>query len=145
MTQTRTRRPGLLLIAAFVPLPRVADARLRTVKAELTPIAESAGVHAGTTIRAALQVRLPNGFHVQSNTPRDPLLIPTVVTVDAPAGVSATEIVFPAPTDLKQIGQLQPLAVFEEDFAIGVRLELAGNLQPGETVVPVRPHYQACD
>jgi len=145
MTQTRTRRPGLLLIAAFVTLPRIADAQLRTVKAELTPIVESDGVHAGTTIRAALQVRLPNGFHVQSNKPRDPLLIPTVVTVDAPAGVSATEIVFPAPTDLKQIGQSQPLAVFEEEFAIGVRLELAGKLQSGEIVVPVRLRYQACD
>src|SRR5439155_25689647 len=133
------------LIAAFVTLPRIADAQLRTVKAELTPIVESDGVHAGTTIRAALQVRLPNGFHVQSNKPRDPLLIPTVVTVDAPAGVSATEIVFPAPTDLKQIGQSQPLAVFEEEFAIGVRLELAVKLQSGKIVVPVRIRYQACD
>ena len=88
MMQVATRRPGLLLIAAIVTLPRVADAQLRSVKAELTPIVESDGVHAGTTVRAALQVRLPKGFHVQSNKPRDPLLIPTVVTVDRPAGVS---------------------------------------------------------
>jgi thioredoxin:protein disulfide reductase len=145
MMNIRARRPGLLLIAAFVTLPGVAHAQLRSIKAELTPIVESDGVRAGTTIRAALQVSLPKGFHVQSNKPRDPLLIPTVVKVNAPAGVSATEIVFPAPNDLKQIGQSQPLAVFEEEFAIGVRLELAGNLRPGEIVVPVSLRYQACD
>ena len=40
--------------------------------------------------------RLPDGFHVQSNKPRDPLLIPTELTVDAPAGVTVEEVVFPA-------------------------------------------------
>ena len=140
------RRAGPMLTAALVTLSCVAHAQLRSIKAELTAIVESDGVHAGKTIRAALQVRLPKGFHVQSNKPRDPLLIPTVLDVgDAPAGVSPTEIVFPAPTDLTQIGQSQPLAVFEEDFAIGVQMELAGNLPPGEVIVPLRLRYQACD
>ena len=34
----------------------------------------------------------------------------------APAGVTVSEIVFPPATDLKQIGQEQPLAVFEHEF-----------------------------
>ena len=46
---------------------------------------------------------------------------------------------------MKQIGQPQPLAVFEQDFAIGVRLTLAGSIQPGEIAVPFRLRYQACD
>ena len=121
--QTHTRRTYLMLIAAVVTLAGVAHAQLR-VKAEITPIVESERVHAGSTVRAALQVRLPKGFHVQSNKPRDSSLIPTVLTLDAPAGVSVAEIVFPPPTDLSQIGQSQPLAVFEQDFAIGVSLEI---------------------
>jgi len=142
---TGTRRTWLLLIGALVTLAGVAHAQLRAVQAEITPIVESNGVHAGTTVRTALQVRLPKGFHVQSNKPRDPSLIPTVLTIDAPAGVSVAEIVFPPPTDLAQIGQPQPLAVFEQDFAIGVSLALAGNVQPGEIAVPFRLRYQACD
>ena len=50
---------------------------------------------------------------MQSNKPRDPLLIPTELTIDAPAGVTVKEIVFPPSTDLKQVGLDQPLAVFE--------------------------------
>ena len=34
------------------------------------------------------KVSLPEGLHTQSNKPRDPLLIPTELTIDAPAGVT---------------------------------------------------------
>lgn len=135
-------------LAALVVLVSTADvgrAQLRPIKADVAPLVESDGVHAGASVRAALQVRLPEGLHVQSNKPRDPSLIPTVVTVDPPAGVSVGEIVFPAPTDLKQIGQPQPLAVFEQEFAIGVRFVIDGNVPPGELQVPARLRYQACD
>ena len=80
-------------------------------KAEVTPLIESDGVHPGT-VALALRVSLPEGLHTQSNTPRDPNLIPTVLTIDPPAGVTVDEIVFPPSTDLKQAGQDQPLAVF---------------------------------
>ena len=100
-----------------------AGAQLRGVKAELTPLVESEAAP-GAAVRAALQVRIPDRFHVQSNAPRDPTLIPTVLTVDAPEGVKVTEIVFPQATDFKQSGQAQPLRVFEHEFAIGVSLEI---------------------
>jgi thiol:disulfide interchange protein len=93
----------------------------------------------------ALKVSLPEGLHTQSNTPRDPNLIPTVLTVDAPAGVTVDEIVFPASTDLKQAGADQPLAVFEQTFAIGVQLSLAATVAAGDVVVPAQLRYQACD
>ena len=59
--------------------------------------------------------------HVQSNKPRDPALIPTVLTIEPPAGVTVVEIGLPAAIDLKQEGQPQPLAVFERSSRIGVR------------------------
>src|SRR5688572_27978543 len=94
----------------------------RGFKVDITPLSESAAVHAGTVARVALQVRLPEGFHVQSNQPRDPTLIPTVLCVDPPENVRAVEVVFPSSTDFQQKGSTQPLAVFEREFAIGVRL-----------------------
>ena len=42
---------------------------------------------AGSTARVALRVSLPEGFHIQSNQPRDPTLIPTVLSVEPPPGV----------------------------------------------------------
>ena len=93
----------------------------------------------------ALQVSLPEGLHVQSNAPRDPSLIPTVLTIDAPAGVTVDEIVYPPSTDLKQVGQDQPLAVFEREFVVGVHLTLAPGLPAGDISVPLHLRYQACD
>src|SRR5262245_47393935 len=122
-----------------------ADAQIRRPKADVSTLLETDGVRAGSTIRAAIEVSLPEGLHVQSDQPRDPTLIPTVLAFEAPQGVTVEEIVYPAATDLKQIGQDQPLTVFEREFAIGVRLSVAGNVAPGDVAVPGRLRYQACD
>jgi cytochrome c biogenesis protein CcdA len=106
---------------------------------------ERAGLHAGDTARVALRVSLPEGLHTQSNKPRDPLLIPTELTIDVPVGVTVKEIVFPPSTDLKQAGQDQPLAVFEQTFGIGVQLAIAPAVPVGKLVVPMHLRYQACD
>jgi thiol:disulfide interchange protein len=120
-------------------------AQLTRPKATITAFAEREEVAAGSPVRLALRVSLPDGLHTQSNKPRDPNLIPTVLTVDAPTGITVEEIVFPPSTDLKQAGQDQPLAVFEREFSIGVRVSLASTLSPGEITVPARLRYQACD
>ena len=93
----------------------------------------------------ALRFSLPEGFHVNSNKPRDPALIPIVLTVDPPAGVSVAEIVYPVATDLAQQGAPELLAVYERQFAIGVRLNVAAGTAPGEISVPARLRYQTCD
>ena len=141
----RIPRVCLLLVAALVLSTGVGHAQLSRPKADVTAIVESDRSPAGTAVRVALQVSLPEGLHVQSNKPRDPSLIPTVLTVEPPPGISVEEIVYPASTDLKQIGQDQPLAVFEREFAIGVRLAVAGDVRPGDVAVPVHLRYQACD
>jgi len=131
-------------MALLIGAPSLAFAQLRGIRADITPIVESAG-RPGSGVRAALLVKLPERFHVQSNAPRDPAFIPTVLTIDTPTGVSATEIVFPKATDLKQVGQPQPLAVFEHEFAIGVQFEIASAVKPGSVDVPAHLRYQACD
>lgn len=114
-------------------------------KAEVAPLLDADGAHAGSSVRVALQVSLPEGLHVQSDKPRDPLLIPTVLTIEPPAGVTLGEIAYPESTDFAQAGQKEPLAVFAQRFVIGVKLTLDGSLPPGDIVVPARFRYQACD
>ena len=131
-------------LALLIVAPTLTWAQFRGPRAELTPLVESE-TRAGGTARAALQVRLPPQLHVQSNAPRDPSLIPTELTFSPPAGVRATEIVFPKATDFEQVGLPQPLAVFEHEFAIGVQFDVAEGTTPATIDVPGRLRYQACD
>lgn len=143
----RTRMRVQLVVAVCLVLTThaVGRAQVGRVRADLTPIVGTDAAHAGTTVRAALQVRLPEGFHVNSNQPRDPALIPIRLSVEPPAGITVTEIVYPEPIDLRQQGVDEPLSVFEREFAIGVRLTLAGDLPAEEIAVPASLRYQACD
>jgi thioredoxin:protein disulfide reductase len=56
-----------------------------------------------------------------------------------------TEIVFPAPSDLKQRGADQPLSVFEREFALGVTMQVGASVAPGDLSIPAQLRYQACD
>jgi thiol:disulfide interchange protein len=132
-------------VAVVSMLPAVGRAQLVRPKADTAAIVERETVRAGDSARVALQVSLPDTFHVQSNRPRDPSLIPTELMVDAPPGVTVDEIVFPTPIDLKQEGADQPLAVFPHNFNIGVRMSIGSAAAPGALTIPLRLKYQACD
>jgi thiol:disulfide interchange protein len=131
-------------VALLIVAPTLVSAQFRGPRAELNPLVESE-VRAGGTARAALEVRLPPQLHVQSNAPRDPALIPTELTFSPPAGVRATELVFPEATDFQQAGLPEPLAVFEHEFAIGVQFAVAEGTASGTIEIPGRLRYQACD
>ena len=118
---------------------------LRPPSAEVTPLLAVDGVRPGTGARAAIRVRLPEGLHTNANKPRDPSLIPIVLSVDPPPGISVEEIVYPEPTDLVQQGVDEPLAVYEQEFLIGVQLNAESDLPPGEIAVSASLRYQACD
>lgn len=65
-----TLKMSPFVMAAVVLASGLAFAQGRP-KAEVTPLVEADGVHAGSTVRIALQVSLPDGLHVQSDKPRD--------------------------------------------------------------------------
>ena len=132
---------GVAVLLAMFAMASTANAQLRRPRAEISPLVESPTLRAGSSVRLALQVTLPEGLHTQSNKPRDPTLIPTVLTVDVPAGITWDEVVFPPAIDLAQAGQDKPLAVFEREFLIGVRLTLAPNVAQGAIDVPAPVSY----
>jgi cytochrome c biogenesis protein CcdA len=144
-----TRR---LAAAALVAAAAVTGcARLLTAQsaapgaAQITPALTATGVHPGDTIRGVVSVHLAEGYHAQSNAPKDPAVIPTRLTFEPVEGVTETEVVFPKTTDIKVVGfdELQP--VFERDFAIGVEFKIAANATPGSRDIPIHFRYQACN
>ena len=121
------------------------SAQMKRPQATVTPLVERPAVPAGGAVRLALKVSLPESLHTQSNKPLDPTLIPTVLTIDAPAGVTVDEIVYPPAMELKQQGLEQPLAVFEHEFVVGVQVTLAPTVAAGDLSLPARLRYQACN
>ena len=131
---------ALVLLLAALP----AGAQLRGVRADLATEVESSA-RAGARVRAFLQVSVPEGFHLQSNAPRDPSLIATALTFAPVPGIRAEEVVYPKAADFFLQGQTEPLAVFERQFLVGVEFSVAADAAPGRVEVPARFRYQACN
>ncbi|MEE2792451.1 MAG: cytochrome c biogenesis protein CcdA [Acidobacteriota bacterium] len=108
-------------------------------------VIETDGVHPDTITRVGLEVTLDPGFHVNSNTPLDDFLIPTVLTIDPPEGFALEGVAFPDAILLEQVGAEEPLAVFEEEFLLGAVLHVDGSLSPGSYAIPGTLRYQACN
>jgi DsbC/DsbD-like thiol-disulfide interchange protein len=130
------------MVAAAVA---IGGAQLRRVKAELTPAVDSKTVLPGGAVALSLKVTLPTELHVQANKPRDPALIPTVLTVTPPPGVTVGKIVYPPSTDLAQTGQSEPLAVYPHEFTVRLDVKLGADVKPGPLTLPGKLRYQACD
>jgi thiol:disulfide interchange protein DsbD len=105
----------------------------------------ASAAHPGTTVHAAVEIQFPGKFHVQSNKPLDEFLIPTILTVTAPEGLTVREVVYPAPLMFEVLGFDEPLAVFDQTFVIGVAIEVAKDVQPGRYTIRSTLGYQACD
>jgi thiol:disulfide interchange protein DsbD len=132
-------------LAAVLLLVAATGAFAQPPRAKVAPLTESESVVAGSQTRLALTVSLPPKLHTQSDKPRDPLLIPTVLTVEPASGLKVTNLIYPHPKDFTLEGQSEALLVFENEFVVGAEIELAANVPPGELVIPGRFRYQACD
>jgi thioredoxin:protein disulfide reductase len=132
---------GAALLVAFAS----ATASAQPPPAELTPLVAADGVHPGETAHLAIQMKLPDGLHTNSNKPYDPALIPITLAFDSTPGITVTELVFPRATDFKLIGQNDPLSVFTSTFEIGVALTVAPTVPAGDLKFAANVHYQACD
>ena len=137
--------PLCFLVAGFGLSGVSASAQFYQPTAELTPTIEQRAIRPGQTVILVLRVELPENIHLQSDKPRDPYVIPTLLTFTLPEGVTVEEITYPESTDFLLEDWDEPLAVFEHEFTIEVRLVLDADFSPGEVVVPGSFLYQACD
>jgi thiol:disulfide interchange protein len=138
----RLSAPFALFVMA---LATPATAQSPNAGVTITPVTEARAVAAGGTARVAIQVFVPPGFHVQSDRPRDPTVIPARVDVEVPAGIVFTDVTYPPSTTYRLIGFDEPLDVFDGTFPVAVRLAIDKHKTPGDVSLPVTFRYQACD
>ena len=143
-----TSRLKGFLICLFAVLPTFATAQPGQISIELSTANEFDGAPAGSTHRVVLDATLQpqgTGLHVNSNEPLEDFLIPTILTLEPPEGISLEALAWPTPIMLEQQGSDNPLAVFEETFVIGAAFSVASDLTAGEYSIPGSLRYQACD
>jgi len=101
-------------------------------------------VKAGGTADAALSLKLDPAYHVNSNTPSDPYLIPLRLTWN-PGPLEAVEVLFPRPRTEKFGFSQTPLSVFTGEFNITTRFRAASAAAIGPGVLTGKLRYQACN
>jgi hypothetical protein len=96
----------------------------------------------GTTGAETLEVTVQNGYHVNSNKPKDEFLIPLKLSwVNGP--LATRQILYPSATQTKVGGET--LDVFTGTFAIKTEFAVPPQAMPGIAMMQGTLHYQACD
>jgi hypothetical protein len=134
------------LLAAAVVNPALAqlgnmDAPTKA-KSYVLYAAEQQTVPAGKRGVLELRFHLVQGYHVNSHKPKSELLIPTVLTLQPAAGVTASPLEYPAGEPFSfSFDPTDKLDVYAGDFTIRLPVVAAA----GAHTVDGSLRYQACD
>ena len=109
----------------------------------LMPKPEPVAAKAGTTVEVKLPLQLREGYHMNTNMPPDPYLIPLRLTWDS--GPISAEVVYPKPELHKVEFSAAPLPVFSGRFELVTRFKVPASVQPGLVNIPGKLRYQACN
>ena len=108
-------------------------------------LAETDGVAPGGVQRYAVQLTIPETWHVNAHEPLEEYLIATELTLDAPDGVTVEQIVYPEAELAKFSFSEDEMAVYEGVVNIGVQIRVAESAALGEQSIPASVRYQACN
>ncbi len=109
-------------------------------------ISDAVQVLSGEPQVVALRFRVEDGFHINSHTPKDQLLTPTVLRLHtgsgARMGLKVEGEQYPKGSAFRlRVGTGETLSVYQGQFQVGVRLVAP----KGDSTLTGELHYQACD
>jgi hypothetical protein len=103
---------------------------------------EQLTVAAGKATEVALHFRIAEGLHINSHTPKDEFLIPTVFSIPDGAGVRLVEASYPPGTDFTlPLDPKNKLSIYTGEFVIQTRIVA----EPGNHLVEAKLRFQACN
>jgi len=105
-------------------------------------LSDAVEVPAGRPQAVELRFRVDEGFHINSHTPKDELLIPTALKLDAAGGQKVLGEQYPAGAPFRlTLGAGETLDVYQGEFRVTVRIVVP----KGQSDLVGSLHYQACD
>ena len=142
---TSLKTTSLLIALLCAPLAAQESARSKAPTVSMAPVATPT-ITRGKPSAIDLQFRVAPGFHVNSNTPSQPYLIPTVLKLDVPTDVVIGRVTYPPGHDTSfAFAPDQKLNVYSGDFEVTVSVHPLARMQPGKYVIHGDLRYQACD
>jgi hypothetical protein len=132
---------GIAVSLAHTQSDQVARSVLKGAPVEyLYP--EQLTVAAGKATEVALHFRIAQGLHINSHTPKDEFLIPTVFSIPDGAGVRLVEASYPPGTDFTlPLDPKNKLSIYTGEFVIQTRIVA----EPGNHLVEAKLRFQACN
>lgn len=112
---------------------------------ELAPIGK-VELKAGGSAKIEMAFRVRPDFHINSHTPKQDYLIPTLLQLNPPAQVAVAEVKYPAGEEMSfAFSPTEKLSVYSGDFSVSTVLKVPPNVQPGNYSVKGELKFQACD
>lgn len=102
-------------------------------------------VYPGTEFKLALETKVAEGWHINSDKPYDEYLIPTSLRIVENPNFSLIKIVYPKPHDYKFSFSESPLSVWEGTVYKGALIKVDSSTAPGVYSLIVELEYQACN
>jgi DsbC/DsbD-like thiol-disulfide interchange protein len=138
----------LLHVLAFSLCVLFASAALAQGSSPSVTVAPIGTIVAARGGKAPLEIalRVNRGFHVNSNKPKDELLLPTVVHLNPPDGIMIMNIQYPAGEQLALpfMGK-ETLSVYSGNFTVTAEVRIPRSAGLGTLRVHGEVKYQACD
>jgi DsbC/DsbD-like thiol-disulfide interchange protein len=111
-------------------------------KAHVELLSDAVEVKAGEPQVVELRFRVQDGFHINSHTPKDELLIPTALQLNAASGMKVVDEQYPKGSTFRlPLGEGATLDVYQGEFRVSVRLVAP----KGSSTLTGLLKYQACD
>lgn len=138
---------ALLLASGADAAPPVAGGMqlLRQQYVEVVAVVAQEPMARGGLIKAAIEVKIAPGYHVNANPPSEDWLIPTAVHVAGAAGVAVEEVFYPEAFERTFQFWPEPLRVWEGTVVVGVLLKVGDDAELGPHDLELVVGYQACN
>jgi DsbC/DsbD-like thiol-disulfide interchange protein len=106
---------------------------------------QEADIPGGGSADVTVRLKIQDGYHINANPPSYPYLKATELEIPSSAGISVAFISYPNPITKKFSFAEKPLAVYEGETALTVRLKAGNSARPGKQSLSGKLRVQACD
>ncbi len=141
----KTRSNLFCRIAAGLLLWVPSQLAAQTAGAHVVSVEPPQGLAArrGTEAQVALKLVVRSGYHINSSTPAEDYLIPTVLNWDS-APLAVRGITYPKAESVQYEFSAKPLLVYSGAVTVSSRFAVPQGAAPGAITLKGKLRYQAC-